>query len=882
MSTMLADILAPGGAIARRMGEKFEFRPQQLEMAAAVESALVEGHHLLVEAGTGVGKSFAYLLPAIDYAVKNHKRIVISTHTISLQEQLIDKDIPLIQAVYPDEFTAVLCKGRSNYLCQRRLSQTRQRQQVLFEADRQLESLWMIEEWANDTGDGSLATLPRVPEPDVWDKVCAEHGNCLGKRCDFYEHCFWQAAKRRMQGGTILIVNHALFFSDLALRMVGVNYLPKYDVAVLDEAHTVEDVAGEHFGVKVSESGVKYHLRSLYDPKRGKGLLSTHGSCANDAIADVVELHARSEQFFERCIRWQELNGRSSGRIHEAGIVENDLSPKLRDLSLHLKAMLPNLQADEEQAEIESAANKAGILAESVETVLAQKMEDTVYWMDVAGRTPKRVSLHAAPINVAEGLRRHLFEKMHSVVMTSATLCTGGAKPPQGGTGAPPVMGPSVASPMVTRGTGAPPVMGASVASPMVTCGTGAPPVSNPSAEPPAPLGVRQGAYLPHWSRQGAIYAITFRLFDSLPREVAEAWRGEREAIMQVARQANRPLSADELRRLRRLHSEKVDKVLNAGHGSCWLRHDGVAKLVADTLAKFNGVQHHLLAWCIMPNHVHVVLQPLPSFDLPRILHSLKSWTAKAANELLQREGEFWQAEYYDHLIRDDEDLAHCVEYAWSNPEEAGLKNWKWRGKADSLIRSFLYGAAIPKRGKDHGRGAHATRTPPPAPPHGTGAPPVASKHARGADAFAYIKSRLGVVRERTLALGSPFDYETQATLYIEEDLPEPNDTARFLPAACEKILKYLQQTNGGAFVLFTSYSMLRDAANQLNTALEQLGYPVLVQGQGAPRKVLLDRFRATAQRGPLRHLQLLAGHRRAGGPTAQRHHRETALRRAG
>src|SRR5437870_11875893 len=135
MSCGVTEILSPDGAIARRLGEKYEHRPQQLEMAAAVEQAFAEGHHLLVEAGTGVGKSFAYLLPAIDYAVKNKKRVVISTHTISLQEQLIDKDIPLIQSVYPNEFSAVLVKGRSNYLCQRRLEQTRSRQNYLFDHD---------------------------------------------------------------------------------------------------------------------------------------------------------------------------------------------------------------------------------------------------------------------------------------------------------------------------------------------------------------------------------------------------------------------------------------------------------------------------------------------------------------------------------------------------------------------------------------------------------------------------------------------------------------------------------------------------------------------------------------------------------------------------
>src|SRR3954467_7527015 len=164
MTSTLHNILGPDGAIARRLGEKYEHRPQQLDMAEAVERAFAEGHHLLVEAGTGVGKSFSYLLPAIDFAVKKKKRVVISTHTISLQEQLIDKDIPLLRSVYPDEFTAVLVKGRSNYLCQRRLEQARGRQGYLFDQQRQLESLWTIEEWCQDSlrngGIGSLAELP--------------------------------------------------------------------------------------------------------------------------------------------------------------------------------------------------------------------------------------------------------------------------------------------------------------------------------------------------------------------------------------------------------------------------------------------------------------------------------------------------------------------------------------------------------------------------------------------------------------------------------------------------------------------------------------------------------------------------------------------------
>ncbi len=797
MPATMKQMLDADGAVARRLGERYEFRPQQLEMAAAVESAFRDKHHLLVEAGTGVGKSFAYLLPAIDFAVRNKKRVVISTHTISLQEQLIEKDIPLIQAVYPDEFTAVLVKGRSNYLCKRRLEQTRSRQGMLFDSQDQLESLWTIEEWAASTSDGSLADLPNLPDTRVWDKVCAEHGNCLGKKCHFYQDCFWQAAKRRMQTGTILVTNHALFFSDLALRAAGVNYLPKYDAVILDEAHTVEDVAGSHFGLNVSESGIRYQLRSLYDPRKGKGLLSTHGTRANDAIRDVVDLHDLVGSFFERCILWQQQSGRDNGRVHQPNFVTNDVSARLRDLSLHLKAMLPALPNDEEISEVSSYADKVTLLSQTLDAVVGHAIEDAVYWLDIAGSGQHRkISLHAAPVSIADGLKRHLFDKVQSVVMTSATLCTSARKRDP--------------KPMASRGTGFQPVQAASKVK---------------------GLQIREGAYLPHWTRANSIYAVTFRLADSLPSHVLESWRVERDAILNNAKQQDRHLTEHEVKQLERLYSERVERFLDSGAGECWLKQDRIAKIVADALHHFDSQRYRLFAWCVMPNHVHVVVQPLPGFELPNILHSWKRHTAKQANAVLARSGEFWQAEYYDHLIRGEEDLSHSLHYVWQNPDHTGIQNWLWRGKNEDWISAIGQGLKVDDG--LHGLKTRATKT-----------QQIAS--GEGATSFTYIKSRLGVSDCRTLQLGSPFDYAKQATLFLETELPEPNDTLRFLPAACERILHYLRKTHGGAFVLFTSYRMLIDAANRVKEQIEEMGCTLLVHGQGAPRKVLLERFRSS------------------------------------
>ena len=349
MPSTLNDILGPDGAIARRLGERYEPRPQQLEMADAVARRSPTAHHLLVEAGTGVGKSFAYLLPAIDYAVKHKKRVVISTHTISLQEQLIDKDIPLIQAVYPDEFTAVLVKGRSNYLCQRRLEQARQRQNVFSTTIASSSRSGRSRSGRRRPRDGSLADLPTVPDPGVWDKVCAEHGNCLGKKCQHFDSCFWQAAKRRMQGGNILVVNHALFFSDLALRMAGVNYLPKYDAVIFDEAHTIEDVAGQHFGLKLSEAGIcatSSACSTTRSAAAGCSACTARRRTTRSATSSTCRRSAKSSSSVAST--GKKKSAAATAACGNRTSIENDAAPKLHDLAKHIKAMLPELNESEE------------------------------------------------------------------------------------------------------------------------------------------------------------------------------------------------------------------------------------------------------------------------------------------------------------------------------------------------------------------------------------------------------------------------------------------------------------------------------------------------------------------------------------------------------
>ncbi|MFM7807231.1 MAG: ATP-dependent DNA helicase, partial [Planctomycetota bacterium] len=262
MSLHAEAILSDTGPLARRLGG-FEFRPQQLRMAQLVEANLAARGRLMVEAGTGVGKSFAYLIPAIRRIVENRERVVVATHTISLQEQLIEKDIPLLRAIAADEFSAVLVKGRNNYLSLRRLRLASQRQDRLFPDEEERHALHQLEDWAMQTRDGSLSSLPVLPSPAVWEQAQSDAHNCMGRRCPTHDKCFYQAARRRMENADLLICNHALFFSDLALRSRGRGFLPDYRHVILDEAHEIEDVTSEHFGMKFSESGVRHLLRAL-------------------------------------------------------------------------------------------------------------------------------------------------------------------------------------------------------------------------------------------------------------------------------------------------------------------------------------------------------------------------------------------------------------------------------------------------------------------------------------------------------------------------------------------------------------------------------------------------------------------------------------------
>ncbi len=439
MTIGVQSLLASDGSIARRL-EGFEVRPQQTEMAEAVERTLNVRGRLLVEAGTGVGKSFAYLIPAIKRIVQDKERVVIATNTINLQEQLIEKDIPLLRAVVPNEFSAVLVKGRNNYLSLRRLKLASARQDKLFANDDARHSLHAIEDWAYGTRDGSLATLPQLQRPEVWDYARSDTHNCMGRRCPTWDKCFYQTARRRMENGDLLVCNHALFFADLALQRLGVGFLPAYQHVILDEGHAVEDVAAQHFGLSLAEGRILHLLNLLYQPRAHRGFLSTvklkgeSTTLLDQTMEQSLRCRNATDDLFDALWEWSEDAGPANGRIRTANVVPNGLTGPMQQLASGLKLVRERAATEPDEYELNSYAQRAGEIAQETAALLEQSLDGCVYWLEVRGRAGgrggrlsrrPRLGLHCMPIEVGPILRAGLFEKEVSVVLTSATMATG-------------------------------------------------------------------------------------------------------------------------------------------------------------------------------------------------------------------------------------------------------------------------------------------------------------------------------------------------------------------------------------------------------------------------------------------------------------------------
>lgn len=445
-------VLGQQGRIAARL-PNYEARPEQLEMANAVAQAIAEKKHLVVEAGTGVGKSFAYLVPSIlsvlaakqeqgevavandddidERTAKNSKskeqkqerpRIVVATHTISLQEQLYARDLPFLRSVLPTEFSSVLVKGRSNYVSLRRLANAAKNASSLLIRPEEFSQLNELVDWAKTTSDGSLSSLEYRPAQSVWDEVQSESGNCLGKTCGTYAACHYFAARRRVWNADVLVVNHALFFSDLALRRQGAQILPNYNVVILDEAHTVESVASDHLGISITSGQVEYHLMRLYNDRQQKGILCTHKLVECQRL--VHRVREVSTEFFQDIEFWRQSRCPPNGRVRTAPEVQNVLSPALSNLAIQISRYAEDMEKDDAKVELKGAADRCDALAKEIDLWMKQ-VEGSVHWIEVTEGRRRNIQLTSSPIDVAPVLRQELFNKVDTVVLASATLAVG-------------------------------------------------------------------------------------------------------------------------------------------------------------------------------------------------------------------------------------------------------------------------------------------------------------------------------------------------------------------------------------------------------------------------------------------------------------------------
>ncbi|HLH04370.1 MAG TPA: ATP-dependent DNA helicase [Bryobacteraceae bacterium] len=386
----------------------YEFRPGQLEMAEAIENALREKHHLIVEAGTGTGKTLAYLIPAL----LSGKRVIVSTGTKNLQEQLYSKDVPFLQSLFDRPLRVCYMKGRANYLCRQKLYNA-EREPILTGLD-EMRDFQIIREWEQTTQTGDRAELTQIAESSsTWWKLDARSDTCAGQKCAQFERCFITEMHRRAQESDIVIVNHHLFFADLAVRDQPFGaILPDYTAVVFDEAHEIEDVAGQYFGISVSNLQIQELIKDAAASSRRKFFATPELDRA------LIQLGDRSDEFF----RLFPAEGRHGFATHDRFLANH--AGIYRELLFALEALSTRLELVEGAIEeIIPLVRRTRLLKQALEFWMEGRDSSFVYWTEARGRG---LYLQATPIDVSQILPGRLFEKLDTAILTSATLTVAG------------------------------------------------------------------------------------------------------------------------------------------------------------------------------------------------------------------------------------------------------------------------------------------------------------------------------------------------------------------------------------------------------------------------------------------------------------------------
>ncbi|HCA43717.1 MAG TPA: ATP-dependent helicase [Bacteroidetes bacterium] len=432
LENQVIEFFKSDGILSKKF-EDYEFRQSQLDMALEILKTLQDQSHLMIEAPTGVGKSFAYLVPSILYAKQNKKKAVISTHTINLQEQLLNKDIPLLQELMPVKFSAALIKGKTNYLCPKRLQKALVKSDNLFDSDEKF-FLDKVYSWSRNTADGTVSDLPFAIKQNVWNSICAERGICSSKTCGGTESdCFYMKAKLAIADADVVIVNHHLFFTlfDGVSEADAEGYLFLEDFIIFDEAHTLESIAAEHIYPSLSREMIKYQLNRLYNPAKKKGFLlnlpSLHIQLSVQNLYDLVHrffFNLKEELFIKNNGFYEKL----AVRVYEKNIVEDILTPEIEKLLEYLRELRKNCKDDMELNELNDYIVRFGEFKFYITHFLEQKYEEKkgnefVYWVELSGmREDSNVSICTAPIDISDYFRENIFRPNNTSILTSATL----------------------------------------------------------------------------------------------------------------------------------------------------------------------------------------------------------------------------------------------------------------------------------------------------------------------------------------------------------------------------------------------------------------------------------------------------------------------------
>lgn len=406
----------------------FEFRPQQQRMAELVAHTLEHSSPLVIEAATGVGKSLAYLLPAVQFALEAERKAIICTHTINLQEQLMMKDIPVLKKSTGLEFKAELLKGRSNYVCPNRLARAFQETPDLFTSTEQSD-LKMIFDWAKTTKDGTLSDLPFTPSMKIWSSVCSEPHACTPRKCGPQSGCFYQAARRRMAEADVVVLNHTLFFTLLSSADEinandDTNFLFPHDFVIMDEAHTIESIAAKQLGLHVSESSIRFELARLFNPKTKKGFFPLMGDLKG--TREVESCLDAAERFFREAESLCNFQGWAKEfRIREPGFMENTLSEPLSRVAMAAMKAGDAAKSEATRDDLLELSKRLSTLRGTVNAFLEQEEDGHVYWCEKGGGESKIFSMHSAPIDVAPKLNQIFFRGNKPCILTSATLSVG-------------------------------------------------------------------------------------------------------------------------------------------------------------------------------------------------------------------------------------------------------------------------------------------------------------------------------------------------------------------------------------------------------------------------------------------------------------------------